>query len=70
MSICFNDHQRFKKISLALLQGQEISKEDQDYGLLYIEDQYWYNTTNKEFHTVMQMLDNLRDKRFTKYYVG
>lgn len=70
MSICYNDHARFARISADLLAGKEITKQNQDYGLLYIEDQYWFNTTNRQFQTVMKLLDDLRDARFKNYYLS
>lgn len=70
MSIQFNDHVRFAKISQDLIAGKQISKEDQQYGFCYVEDQYWYNTTNQEFQVVIKLLDNLRDASLNVYYIN
>ena len=70
MSVCYNDHARWARISADLIAGKQISKEDQQYGYCYVEDQYWYNTTNREFHTVSLMLDKMRDAKFNNYYLS
>lgn len=63
MSVHYNDHTRFQKLSKDLLAGLEVSLEEQTYGLRYIQDQYWYNPCNREFQVIMQILDDLHDLR-------